>query len=101
MNQPIYGIVYNCKKYLVLGSNNDWIIIKFLDDGTDNVGYECNNQTIPNDNVMNMYLVIIKWNHGAIDADYSTYHGQYIIKLYSYPYTPRTYFNVDGQCRPF
>ena len=68
-----------------------------LDDGTDNVEYECINQTILDVNVMNTYLINIEGNYGAIDAVYSTCNGCYIIILSSSAYTLQTDLNKDCQ----
>ena len=46
-----------------------------LYDGTENVDYERIYWTILNENLMNMYLIIIEVNYGAIDDYYSTFHG--------------------------
>ena len=35
VNQPIYGRVYNCKYYQIIGFHNNWIVKIFLNDGTD------------------------------------------------------------------
>ena len=60
--------------------------MNFLDDQKNEEEYENINWTILYDNVMNMSLVILKCDYGAIDADYSTCTGCYIIKFSSYPY---------------
>ena len=52
--QKIYCRVYNCTYFLIIGSPNNWIILNFIDDGTDNVDYKCVNQTILDGNVMNI-----------------------------------------------
>ena len=49
--------------------------MNFLYDGTENLEYECINQTILNGNVMNMTLIIMEGNYGAIYADDYTCHG--------------------------
>ena len=56
----------------------------FFDDGTDEEDYKQINQTILDDNVMNMYLIIMEGKYGDIDADDSSCHGYYIIKISSY-----------------
>ena len=33
-NHPIYGRVYGRKYFIILGSQNNWIIMNFIDDGT-------------------------------------------------------------------
>ena len=35
MNQPRYVRVYSCKYSQMLGCHNNWILMNFLDDGTD------------------------------------------------------------------
>ena len=86
-NQPIYRRVYDCKCPLILGSHNNWIVSNFIDYGTYTVEYEFINRTILDGNVMNIYLVILKGNYGAIDADDTSCHGYYIILYSSSPYT--------------
>ena len=44
-----------------------------------------------------MPLIIMKGNDDAIDADDSTYHGYYIIKFSSSPYTLQSDFGIDGK----
>ena len=39
-NKTRYGRVYDCNYYLIIGSQNNWIIMDFLNDGTDEVEYE-------------------------------------------------------------
>ena len=46
---------------------------------------------------MNMSLVMMEGEYGAIDADYSLFHGYYIIKNSSYPYTLQSELSIDGQ----
>ena len=46
---------------------------------------------------MNMSLMIIEVNYGAIDADDSTCNGYYIIKAISSPYTLESDLIIDGQ----
>ena len=53
----------------------------FFEDGTNEEDNEHINKTILDGNVMNMYLIIMEGNYGAIDADDSLYHGYYIIKI--------------------
>ena len=55
------------------------IIYYLLDDGTDNVKYECMNRNILDGNFMNVSLIITEGNYGDIYADYSACHGYYII----------------------
>ena len=77
--QPRYGKVNNFKYSKILGSHNNWVIMKFLDDGSDNVEYECINRNILDDNVTNTSLISTEVNYGAIDDDDSACHGYYII----------------------
>ena len=86
-NQQIYGIVYNCKYSLILGSHNNWVIMNFRDYGTDNVYYEFMNINIIEGNVMNLSLIITKGNYSTIDADNSSCRGYYIIIFSSSLYT--------------
>ena len=44
-----------------------------------------------------MSLIIMEENYGAIDADYSTCHGSYIIKLSWSSYTPQSDLSINGQ----
>ena len=60
--------------------------MEFLDDGTDNVEYECINSNILDGNFRNTPLIITEVNYVAIDADYSACHGYYIMIFSSYPY---------------
>ena len=53
----------------------------FFDDETEEEYYEHMNRTILDGNVMNMSLIIMEGNYGAIDADDSSCHGYYIIKF--------------------
>ena len=46
---------------------------------------------------MNMSLIIMEGNHGAIDANDSTRHGYYIIKISSSTYTLQEDLSIDGQ----
>ena len=46
---------------------------------------------------MNMSWIIREVKYGAIDTDDSTYHGYYIIKFYSLPYTLQSDLSIDGQ----
>ena len=46
---------------------------------------------------MNMSLIIMEGNYGEIYSDYSTCHGNYIIKFSSSPYTLQTSLIIDGQ----
>ena len=49
----------------------------FYYDGKYEEEYKQMNQTIIDGNVMNMSLIIIEGNYGAIDADDSTCYGYY------------------------
>ena len=51
---PIHWRVYYCNYSLIIGYHNNWIKIKFPDDGTWEVGYEQINRTILDSNVTNM-----------------------------------------------
>ena len=46
---------------------------------------------------MNMSLVTMEDNYDAIDADDYSYHGYYIIKFTSYPYTLQANMSSDGR----
>ena len=46
---------------------------------------------------MNMSLIIMEANYGAIDADDFSYHGYYFIGLSSSPYTLRECLSIVGQ----
>ena len=46
---------------------------------------------------MNIPLIIIEVNYGAIDDDYYTCHNYYIIIFSSYPYTLQADLNIYGQ----
>ena len=61
------------------------------------MAYEFINQTVLDVNVINMSLIIIERNYGAIDADYSTCHGYYIIGFSSSPYNPQEDLIIDFQ----
>ena len=86
-NQPRYGIFYNYKYSQIIGCHNNFILMVFLDDGTDEEYYKNINRTILDGNVMNMYLVIMEGKFGAIDTDDSSCHGYYTIKFSSMSYT--------------
>ena len=55
--------------------------MNFFDNVTYEEKYKHINKTILDGNVMNMYLIIMEGNYGAIDADDFLYHGYYIIKI--------------------
>ena len=40
VNHPRYGWVYNCKYFHIIACCNTWIIMNFLDDGTNDEAYE-------------------------------------------------------------
>ena len=63
-------------------------------DGIDHVEYECINRTIIYGNVTNMYLIILKGKYGAIDADYTSCQGYYIIRFSESPYTLQCDLNI-------
>ena len=44
-----------------------------------------------------MSLIITEGNYVAVDADDSTCHGYYIIKISSYTYTLQSDMSIDGQ----
>ena len=46
---------------------------------------------------MNMSLIIMEGNYGAIDADDSSCNGYYIIKISSSLYTLQVDLSIDGQ----
>ena len=75
LNHPRHGRVYNCNYSQILGCHNNWLIIYIFDYGTYEEQYKHINQTILDDNVMNIYLIILEGNFGDIDADDSTCHG--------------------------
>ena len=68
---------------------------EFLDDGIYEEIYEHIIQTILDGNVMNMYMIIMEGKYGAIDTDYSSCRGYYIIKFYSSPYTLQEDLCID------
>ena len=90
------------RKYsIVLGSNNNCIIIKFIEGGTDDVQcteeFQCkqSKRTILDGNVTNMSLITHKKCVG-IDADYTSFHGYFIIIFYSSPYNLKEELNIYG-----
>ena len=85
-NKPRYGRVYNFKYYLIIGFNNNWAMMNFLDDGTNNVDYEWNNRTIIFGNVMNMSLIFTVGNYGDIYSDEYLCHGYYVIRFSLSPF---------------
>ena len=82
---------------LIHGSHNNWIIINFLDDVTDEEDYENINWTILDGDGINISLIIMEGNYGAIDADGYKFHGYYNIKYSSSPFILQAGLSVDGQ----
>ena len=97
INQPRYGRVYNCEYYLIIGSHNNWIILNFIDEITYEEYYGHINLTTLYRNVMNISLIIMEGNYGAIYDDDYTLHGYYIIIFISSPYNLRSEFSIYGQ----
>ena len=64
-NQPKYERLYNCSYFLIIGFHNKCIIMSFIYYVIDNAEYLYNYTWW----VMNMYLIINKVKHGAIDDD--------------------------------
>ena len=73
----------------------------FFDDGTDEEYYEHINQTIIDGDVMNMYLIVMERNYGAINADDYSCNGYYIIKFYSSPHSLQSDLSIYGQVISF
>ena len=46
---------------------------------------------------MNVYLIIMEGNCGAVNVDDSMFHGYYITRFSSSPYTLQVEFSIDGQ----
>ena len=69
----------------------------FFGDGKNEWYYDHINQNIIDGNMMNMSLILMEGNYGDIDADVSSYHGYYIIKFYSSPYTLQSDLSIDNQ----
>ena len=67
---------------MIIGSHNNYIILTFIDDGTDEVDNKNMNRTILDGNVVNMSLIIIEGNDGAINADDSKCIVYYNIIFY-------------------
>ena len=93
----IYGRVHNCNYSQILGCHNNWIIMNFVDYGTEEEYYEQINWDILDGNVMNMSLIIMEGKYGAIDADNSSCHGYYIIIYFPSPYTLQADLSIDSQ----
>ena len=71
--------------------------MNFLDDGIDDEEYEFINKTILFGNIMNMSLVISKFNYGAIDAAYTSCKDCYIIIFSSSPYRLQEDLNINWE----
>ena len=71
--------------------------MNFLDDVIDEEYYEDINQTILDGNVMNMSLICIEVEYGAINNNDSLCHGYYTIKFSSFPYNLQEDLSIDGQ----
>ena len=81
-NQPRYSRVYNFKYSKIIGCQNNWIIMIFFDDETDEEYCKHINQNILDVNVMNMSLIVMEGNYGDIYSDNSSCHGYYIIIIF-------------------
>ena len=46
---------------------------------------------------MNISLIIMEGHYGDIDVDDYSFHGYYIIRLYSSPYTLQADLSIDNQ----
>ena len=82
--------------------SNYWLsqlldFIDCFDDGTDEEDYDHINWNIIVGNLLNMYLIVMEGENGAIDADDSSCHGYYIIKMSSSTYTLQTELSIYGQ----
>ena len=97
VNQPRHGQAYNHKYYQIIVCHNKWIIIIVLDDGTEEEIYKQINQDILDDNVINMYLIIMEQKYSPIDNDDSSCNGYYIINFSSYTYTLQSDLSIYGQ----
>ena len=64
----IYESVTNLKYSHILGIYNNWIIMNFINDGTDNIEYEHINLSIINGIISNISLLIYKGKFSSIDA---------------------------------
>ena len=91
-NHPRYGRVYNCKCSKIIGCHNNWIKV-LIYYGKYEEEYKHNNKNILDGNMMNMSLIILEGNYRAIDADYSSCQGYYIINFYSSQYSLQTHFS--------
>ena len=56
-NHPICGRIYGRKYFIIFGSQNNWIIMNFIDDGTYKVEYEHINRTIIDGHFTNISLI--------------------------------------------
>ena len=65
--------------------------------GIDEEDWKHINWNILDGNVMNLSLIIMEGNCGAIDYDDYSCYGYYIIKFSSYPYTPQSDLSIDGK----
>ena len=73
-NQTRHGRLYTFKYSQILGCHNNWIIMIF-EDVTNEEEYEHINRTIIDGNMVNISVIIMEGNFGAIGADDSTCHG--------------------------
>ena len=71
--------------------------MNFLDYGADESKYKHIHQTILDGNVMNIFLIIMEINYGAINYHGSTFHGYYIIRFSSSSYILQIDLSMDGQ----
>ena len=92
----MWGEVYTCMYSLIIGYRNNWVIMNFLYNGTDNLDYELINITLLDGHFMNISLIITELNYGTIDADDFACHGYYIVIGSSSPYTLQADLNIDG-----
>ena len=83
--------------------------MNFIDDGIDEEWHKNINRTIIDGNVMNISLIIMEGNYGAIDADDSTRDGYYIIRFFylhipfnqNLVYTSKSFLLVKWYLREF
>ena len=68
----------------------------FFNYRTDEEYYKHINRTIIDGNLMNMSLIIMEVNYGAIDADDYSCHGYYIIKFSSSSYIIQSDLSIYG-----
>ena len=100
VNKPRHGRFYYCKYSQILSCHNIWILMYFLDNGTDKEYYKNINRTILDGNLINMSLIIIEGKYGTIYTDDSSCHGYYTIMFYSSPFTFQEDFTIDEQFIP-